>query len=486
MLDDATALHLANRLGLGPASGDLAHIKQLGFEGFLGEQLNPNLASLPPALAAQLKAIPSFGKSTFELSREFWWRLLPGAVTGKGAPGKKEQNKLLKMVSRGVTDQARVARLARAVGSPHQLHEALVEFWFNHFNIYHKRGENRVWIGAYEDEAIRPHTLGKFGDLLLATAKHPAMLTYLNNDENVAPGSVPTDRGRKNKAAGINENYAREVMELHTLGVDGGYRQADVVALAHILTGWRIGVLREAGAGGSGIEREKGGFRFDARHHDPTAQTLLGRRFSGNSMEEGESALLMLARHPSTARHVSFKLAQFFVADEPTPALIADMARTFSQTDGDIKAVLRVMFESGVFRDPENFGRKFKTPYRYVVSTARVTGIRHSDVEPLAAALIRLGQPLYACGTPDGYACTEAAWLDSDAMLRRISFAVAVANGEFGAAHPATSTGSPVDPDRLMAILGAGFSAKTRAALAQTSREKRAAAILGSPEFMRC
>jgi len=488
MLDDATALHLANRWGFGPAPADLPRIKQLGFDGFLAEQLNGNPANLPAALVAQLKAIPSFGKNTFELSREFWWRLMPGAGKGK-QPGMREHNKLLKMVTRGIADQARTARLARAVGSPHQLHEALVEFWFNHFNIYQKHGENRVWIGAYEDEAIRPHTLGKFSDLLLATAKHPAMLNYLNNDQNVAPGSVPAGGygGGKKKATGINENYAREVMELHTLGVDGGYTQGDVVALAHILTGWRVGVLREAGHGGDGgLEREKGGFRFDARHHDASPQTLLGRKFAGNSVEEGEAALLMLARHPSTGKHVSFKLAQFFVADEPPRTLVADMARTFSQTGGDLKGVVRTMFENRAFRDPENFGKKFKTPYRYVVSTARVTGMKHTDVEPLVEALKRLGQPLYDCGTPDGYACTESAWLDSDAMLRRLSFAVSVAKGEFGAAHPGTGPSSAADPDQLMALLGAGFSAKTRAALAQTSRDKRAAAILGSPEFMRC
>src|SRR6266480_7041902 len=238
MLDDATALHLANRLGLGPAPGQLPQINQMGFDGFLDAQLNSSPSDLPAALTAQLKAIPSFGKSTYELSREFWWKLLPGAAATR-EPGKRDQRKLLKMVSLGVVDQVRVARLARAVGSPHQLHEALVEFWFNHFNVYQKRGENRVWIGAYENEAIRPHTLGKFSDLLLATARHPAMLTYLNNDKNVAPGSVTGGGHGDKKASGINENYAREVMELHTLGVDGGYTQADVVSLAHILTGWR-------------------------------------------------------------------------------------------------------------------------------------------------------------------------------------------------------------------------------------------------------
>src|SRR5437762_964253 len=369
------------------------------------------------------------------------------------------------MVSLGVVDQVRVARLARAVGSPHQLHEALVEFWFNHFNVYQKRGENRVWIGAYENEAIRPHTLGKFSDLLLATARHPAMLTYLNNDKNVAPGSVTGGGHGDKKASGINENYAREVMELHTLGVDGGYTQADVVSLAHILTGWRVGVLRGAGLDDNAIKHEKGGFRFDARHHDPGTQTLLGRKFSGSSIGEGEAALLTLARHPSTAKHVSFKLAQFFVADDPPPSLMADMARRFLQTDGSIKDVVRTIFESRAFRDRENFGRKFKTPYRYVVSSARVTGMKHTDVEPLAEALKRLGQPLYDCGTPDGYACTEAAWLDSDAMLRRLSFAVSIAKGEFGAAHPGTGPGMAADPDRLMAVLGPGFSAKTRATL---------------------
>ncbi len=500
MLENATALHLANRMGFGPAPGEIAHIRQLGFDGYIEEQLDPKLDRLPQALAAQLHTLPVFGKNTFELYREYWFRAQIRTRSGEKRP--RDEIKLFKLLTAEVGPQVRMARMARAIASPHRLQEALVDFWFNHFNVYQHKQLARVWLGAYEEEAIRPNTLGKFSDLLFATARHPAMLVYLDNWKNVAPG-VNAHRG---KANGINENYAREVMELHTLGVDGGYSQADVTSLAHILTGWTVG---SQGAGGDrrdvGWDGDSrivwGGFAFRPRWHDSAPQTLLGRKFANRGVEDGEAALLMLAHHPSTARHISFELAQYFVADQPPSQLVSDMASVFGRTGGDLKAVTRAMLESKAFRDPANFGRKFKTPYQYVVSMARLSGLDPKNAAPLAEELKALGQPLYGCVTPDGYACTEAAWLDPDAMIRRLSLAVKFGTGAYMRPHIAgagygsmnrhielqpADGAAPLDAQLLADALGGELSAKTRGAMAQAARTERAGLLLGSPEFMRC
>ncbi|MBV9063308.1 MAG: DUF1800 domain-containing protein [Alphaproteobacteria bacterium] len=493
MLDNATALHLATRLGFGPAPGEVGRIRQLGLESYLEQQLNANVNQLPPALAGQLHSIPAFGKDTYALYHEYWFTAIADLRPGQRLP--REEKGLLRKITNGVGAQARMARLARAIASPHRLQEALVDFWFNHFNVFEHKKFVRVWVGAYEDEAIRPHTLGRFSDLLLATARHPAMLVYLDNWQNVAPGVRA-----HGKNAGINENYAREVMELHTLGVDGGYTQADVTALAHILTGWSLG--RGYGGGGRRQRDEdlamRGGFGFHPALHDRAPQTLLGRKFENHGEEDGEAALLMLARHPSTARHISYKLAQYFVADEPPPKLTNHMADVFTRTGGDLREVTTAMLTSGEFRDPANYGRKLKTPLQYIVSVARISGLDPRRSAPLAEELKALGQPIYGCVTPDGYACTESAWLDPDAMMRRLSFAVKFGSGAYMRALPdqygsmnkqihlqPEAGGTPLDSDTLVAALGGELSIKTRQALAQVEKAERAGLVLGSPEFMR-
>ena len=499
MLDTQTSLHLANRLGFGPAPGEIDRIRKLGFDAYVEEQLNANVKELPPALTAQLHTIPSFGKDTFQLYRDYWWR--PHVRGASGEKIAREQIQLLKRVTFQVGPQARMARMVRAIASPHRLQEALVDFWFNHFNVYERKQLDAIWTGAYEEEAIRPHTLGKFSDLLLATAKHPAMLVYLDNWRNVSPHA---QGGRPPKANGVNENYAREVMELHTMGVDGGYTQADVTALAHILTGWSIGQDGFAHLGastwGDDESRVWGGFAFRPHLHDETPQTLLGRKFRNADYADGEAALLMLAHHPSTARHISFQLAQYFVADKPPQSLVDGMASTFRNSDGDLKAVLRAMFLSKEFRDPSNVGRKFKTPYQYVVSVARAASLDPHNAAPVAEQLKVLGQPIYGCLTPDGYACTESAWLDPDAMVRRLSFAAKFGSGAYMQPHLAEAGygtirpkkfmlppdgGTPLDADQLLAAIGGEVSSSTRSALAKAAKSERAGLILGSPEFMR-
>lgn len=492
MLDKTIALHLANRLGFGPAQGDVERIASMGMDSFLDSQLHPQTSTLPQDVRSVLSGLASFGKSSAEAYAEYWWRIQ--VENPKSLPGNEKRK--LKKREKEVGHETQIARLARAVGSPWQLHEALVEFWFNHFNVYEKKGAIKVWIGAYEEEAIRPNTLGRFSDLLLATAKHPAMLAYLDNVRNVAPVGATAQTGanmmpaqkRKKNAAGINENYAREVMELHTLGVDGGYTQADVVSLAHILTGWTVGPGAESDVAEAADKfgKNRGAFRFARRKHDPSPEILLGRNFSGDDVGEGEAALLMLAAHPATAHHISFQLAQFFVADEPDPGLVGEMTKTFRQSSGEIRAVMKTMLGHPAFLAPGSFANKYKTPYRYVVSAARAAGVRPLNVQPLVAALADLGQPLYGCISPDGYACTQSAWLDPDGLLRRLSFAARLGDGEFGATSNPDTGLVPLESEKLAETLAPGLGRATLAAIAAMPRERRAAAILGSPDFMRC
>jgi uncharacterized protein (DUF1800 family) len=344
----------------------------------------------------------------------------------------------------------------------------MADFWFNHFNVFANKSLDGLWIGAYEREAVRPHALGRFRDLLGATAHHPAMLFYLDNTQNAAPGS----KGPNGRADGINENYARELMELHTLGADGGYTQDDVIALARMLTGWGLARPNALPSSGSG-------FAFYPPRHDNGDKRFLGENIAGNGEAEGERALDLLAKHPATAHHIAFELAQYFVADQPPPALIGRLAARFQETDGNIKEVLKVLFASREFRAAA--GAKYKSPYRFVLSATRAAGAQVDNPKPLLAAMARLGQPLYGCATPDGYRDTQAAWLSPDASLLRVNFAKGLAGGNL----PLVEGTKPVDAMPLLATLGAGLSSKTRSAIARAQPELQAALLLGSPDFMR-
>src|SRR5260370_31382814 len=282
----------------------------------------------------------------------------------------KDATKDARVKQRVVLREAVEARMLRAIEGPRQLQEVMTAFWFNHFNIFGGKGLDNIWTGAFEENAIRPHTMGKFRTLLGATAHHPGMLFYLDNWQNTAPGSA----GSKGKFEGINENYARELMELDTRGVVGGYSQADVIALGHILTGW--GIPRPGGGNGQrgpgGPTREFGplgfrrrnfmrqsplaaadpsGFFFDTTRHDFSSKTFLGHRIYGSGIAEGEHALEILARSPATATHLRFKLAQYFVADDPPTPLVTRLANRYLATDGDIRAVLKLMLTSAEFWD---------------------------------------------------------------------------------------------------------------------------------------
>ena len=488
LVSDAKALHVLNRLAFGPSAEDLKHLKTIGIDRYIDEQLSPESIPLPDTLAQQLDTLTTLHLTPVELFLKYG----PPVATQGNKPD-PEGIKKARIRSQIIVEQAVQARLMRAIESPRQLQEVMVDFWYNHFNVFAPKGLDHLWVGAYEEEAIRPFALGHFRDLLGATAKHPAMLFYLDNWQNTAPNSP----GAHGQFQGLNENYARELMELHTLGVNGGYTQEDVIALARILTGWGLR-RRDTKGGGDGY-----GFYFDSKRHDFSDKRFLGHTIKASGMDEGEQALDILAQSPATAEHISYELAQYFVADNPDPALVAALKKRYLETNGDIRAILKTLFHSPQFWQQKNIANKFKTPYQYVISTVRASAIPTHNVRPLYGTLMQLGMPLYACLTPDGYKNTQQAWLSPDAMTRRLSFAVALAGGHLPLTQPAVATmtggdkrntmaaapSTPkvqaIDTANLMATLGDSFSHRTLTAVNAAPPPLRAALILGSPEFMR-
>jgi uncharacterized protein (DUF1800 family) len=362
------------------------------------------------------------------------------------------------------------AKLLRAIYSDRQLEEVMTDFWYNHFNVFLGKGQDRYMINAYERDVIRPHALGKFKDILAATAKSPAMLFYLDNWQSIGPNSDlavygQQRRGRfrypvaaKNRRNGLNENYAREIMELHTLGVDGGYTQKDVTELAKVLTGWSI---EQPQLGG--------GFRFNDRAHEPGPKYVLGYKLDEGGEKEGDRMLDILAHHPATAKFISRKLAMRFASDNPPQTLVDHMAETFQKKDGDIREVLRTMLHSPEFWAADAYRAKMKTPFEFVVSAARVSGADIQNALPLVATLNRMGMPLYGMQPPTGYSMKADAWVNSSALLNRMNFALALGSGKL--------PGTLLDPQ---ALLHGPAPASAEAALA--ALEKRILAGDVSPQ----
>jgi uncharacterized protein (DUF1800 family) len=461
------AAHVLNRLAFGPKPGDIERVAQMGVKRYIEDQLDPQSIDYPPALAQRLLALEAPHRSAGAAMAEFVELRREARSDEPGARERRRQRQ--ETIEREIAQ----ARLLRAVDSPRQLEEVLVEFWFNHFNVFSGKGNVKPLVASYERDAIRPHVLGSFRALLGATAKHPAMLSYLDN----AASSAPRPAGANGRQRGLNENYARELMELHTLGADGGYTQKDVTELARMLTGWTFDQKALIGANET--------FRFDRRRHDQGSKQWLGRTIAPSGRLEGEYALDVLAVHPSTARRLSFKLAQYFVQDAPPPALVERMARVWLDSGGELRAVLRTLFASEEFMAPAALGAKFKTPLRFVISAARASGTPVTNVGPLLGAMRQLGMPLYGCQTPDGYKNTEEAWLNPDALSRRIAFATSLAAGRLpvgpGAMQPKAE---PLDATRLQAALGPLVSARTRELAAAQPDALRPALLLGSPDFM--
>jgi uncharacterized protein (DUF1800 family) len=326
-------------------------------------------------------------------------------------------------------------KILRAVYGNRQLEEVLTDFWFNHFNVFLDKGADRYMVTQYERDAIRPHVLGKFRELLEATAKSPAMLFYLDNWQSVGP-NAPQGRGPQ-APRGLNENYGRELLELHTLGVDGGYTQKDVTEAARCFTGWSIFQPQRGG-----------GFVFNQRAHDDGEKTVLGVKIpAGGGIEDGETVLDIVARHPSTAHFISKKLAMRFVADDPPETLVERMAETFLKTDGNLRAVMRTMIDSKEFFSVAAYQSKLKSPLEVVASAARVLNADIDFAFPLANQVAQLGQPLYRKQEPTGYSNNSKEWLNSAGLMARMNFALQLADNRVpGVKVDSSKAAKPDDP----------------------------------------
>jgi uncharacterized protein (DUF1800 family) len=355
----------------------------------------------------------------------------------KMTAGQREIVADLENPSKAVVDEMMEQRLIRDIYSPAQLQEVMTDFWLNHFNVYlHKNEETPYYLVSFERDVIRPRALGKFEDLLVATAESPAMLLYLDNSSSMGPDSIAGEKekqqaARQNKPApvsGLNENYARELMELHTLGVNGGYTQQDVTEMARVLTGWTVSQPARGG-----------GFLFDERKHEPGTKKLLGMSMKEDGQNEGLRMLHVLAMRPATAHFLSRKLAIRFVSDDPPQSLIDRMAKSYLASDGDIARVLRTLFHSPEFWQRGVYRSKVKTPLEYVVSAVRASNAKTDSMMPLAHAAERMGMPLYGCVPPTGYSAKTEAWVSTGALVERMNFALALAANKLPGIQPGWS-----------------------------------------------
>lgn len=374
-----------------------------------------------------------------------------------------------------VNQDLAAAKLMRAVYSNRQLEEVLTDFWYNHFNVFLDKGADRHLVTAYERDVIQPHVLGRFHDLLLATAQSPAMLFYLDNWQSAGPDARPNADQRRKR--GLNENYARELMELHTLGVDGGYTQKDVTEVARCFTGWTIRAPQRGG-----------GFEFNERMHDAGEKHVLGVTIAaGGGMEDGLKVIDILAAHPATAHFISKQLAIRFVADVPPEALVERMARKFLETRGDLREVMRTMIDSPEFWDPQYFRSKIKSPFELVASAVRAVNgdLDYSFVrQPL---LNQLGEPLYRKQEPNGYSNLSTDWLNAGSLMARMNFAMALAGNKVNGIRVDLSQFSG-EPDAIgRALLVAGISAETEESIRNVAATGASVAsvALASPDFQR-
>ena len=514
---DRRISHVLNRLAYGPRPGDVERVRAMGVSAWIERQLHPE--QIPDeAIERRLAAYPTIRLSTDELFRNYP-RPDPAAVArrreemlrGQGAP-EGMAREIAPGGPRPITIAAELAaaRMERAVWSERQLEEILVDFWFNHFNVFAQKDAVRWLVSPYEREAIRPHALGRFRDLVLATARHPAMLFYLDNWLSTRDGLVVPSGPNQGRRLGLNENYARELLELHTLGVDGGYTQRDVVEVARAFTGWSFAYPR-------GDHR----FVFRPRSHDDAEKRVLGHVIpAGGGESDGLTVIDVVTRHPSTSRAIAAKLVRRFVSDDPPAALVDRVALTYRDTDGDIPAMLRTIFAAPEFWSEDSYRAKIKKPLELVASAARAldagagpeTGPTSAGFQ-LARAVSTLGERLHHAQPPTGYPDTAEAWVNTGALLGRMNFALSLAQNRL--------SGVRVDLDRLVAgadrrrpeevldrllavTLHGQAGARTREILsaqlrdpaivrlsaddrgpAKTDVEKLVALILGSPEFQR-
>ncbi|WP_211452690.1 DUF1800 domain-containing protein [Collimonas antrihumi] len=474
--DSEKALHVLNRLAYGPRPGDVDAVRRIGIKRYIEQQLNPDSVPMPADLTDKLSALSTYQLTPPQLYQQYG---PPSFPPNTATP--EEKNMARQRANKEITPQVHFARLWQATESPRQLQEVMTEFWFNHFNVFEGKEWVRYWDGEYEKDVLRPNALGNFRQLLGAVAHHPAMLYYLDNWLSSGV-NTPEAKGR---FKGLNENYGRELLELHTMGVDSGYTQADVISLARILTGWTIDE--------KGMKDGHPGFVFNPRRHDFGDKVFLGQTIKGSGYQEGEQALDILARHPATAHFVAAKLVRYFVSDQPEPVLTEKLARRFLSSNGDIKAVLHTLFDSPEFWARSNYQTQFKTPYQYVVSSLRATATPVLNVKPIDGVLNQLGQPLYGWLTPEGYKFSEEAWLNPDALLRRINFVNSLSNGKSPIARgempaPAGTMPNavgPADPQQLIQTLTPTLAPYSLSTIGAAPANLQVGLILGSPDFMK-
>jgi uncharacterized protein (DUF1800 family) len=573
--EDEAILHALNRLGYGPTPGEVDHIKQIGLETWINQQLHPEaiddsafdarlakyptlsmssqqlLAQFPPPQLAAKQAgetVEQYRQQLAEQRRAAMAQSIAPSTTMNG--GENSINSAGPMLARlqgpnRIVAELSMAKIDRAVYSQRQLEAVMEDFWFNHFNVFAGKGLDRYYLTAYVRDTIRPNTMGKFQDLLTATAQSPAMLFYLDNWLSVDPtalqqrqqemaqrrarlraifpGFVPQApeaqqpqagaaadgqaqttqtaqaARRKLRDLGINENYGREVMELHTVGVDAGYTQQDVIEMAKCLTGWTVETPRRDPQ-----------FIFRPAFHAEGPKVVMGHTIDSGGEQDGLDALAMLANDPYTAHHISFELARHFVSDDPPPALVDRMTKEYEATGGDIRSVLRTMIYSPEFWSRQAYRAKVKTPFELVVSTARALNANIDVALPLVQWTARMGEPLFLCQPPTGYSDKAETWVNSGALLNRLNFAVAIATNHAPGTQVDLSNlfgeGAANDPDAaldraLEAFLDGQVTTQTRQTLESRLHDPQllparlegasdrvnegllAGLVLGTPEF---
>src|SRR5215467_10950171 len=467
LTEEQKVVHFLSRTSFGVKREDVQKVNRLGIPAYLEEQLHPERIS--DSLAEEKLA----GLKTMRLSSGELIELYPPPRQQAGQQEMMGQQQM--QGPRTVILELQQARLLRSVYSRRQLYEIMVDFWTNHFNVFSAKGADRWLTTAYDRDTIRPHALGRFRDLLLATAQSAAMLFYLDNWLSADPNAPAARMGGPNKRRrGLNENYARELMELHTLGVDGGYTQRDVQEVARCLTGWTI---RQP--------RGEGSFYFEPRIHDTGEKIVLGNRIPpGGGMEDGLRIIELLAQHPSTARFVSLKLARRFIVDDPPTSLVNKAAETFTKSAGDISTLLRTLIDSPEFYSPDTYQAKVKKPLEFVASALRSTGPEVQLSHQLLRYLGRMGEPLFLAQPPTGHPDVAASWASPDMLLTRMNFATdLIANRIPGSRIKPEALG---DKDAFARLIAPdSLSTTTRSALAETEGSQAIALLMAAPEFQR-
>jgi uncharacterized protein (DUF1800 family) len=515
--DEATVVHVLSRLTWGPRPGDVEAVQALGLRRWIDRQLHPEGID-DTAVERKLRTLETVGLSPRELlegydpprevRREIRRILADLGEDASEAERRRVRRDIvakygntMKGSPRQVLAELQAAKVLQVAESERQLNEVLVDFWLNHFNVYARKGPV-LFLTAEHERVIREHAWGRFEDLLLATAKSPAMLFYLDNWLSVDPAAAQARQQRREtrmrrrgrapepaapRRSGLNENYARELLELHTLGVDGGYSQTDVTEVARAFTGWTI----------RGLRQKQPGFAFDYRVHDGREKQVLGETLRPGGEGEGRRIIRMLARHPATARFVSYKLARRFVSDVPPSALVERAAATWESSDGQIREVVRTIVTSPEFLAPETRGAKVKTPLEFVVSAVRASGAEVDDGRDLARRIGEMGMPLYLQQPPTGYEDTADAWVSTSGLVARLNFALELAGGLVRGVKldrteivAAAREGAPVADVLADWLVPAGLSEATKATIeaevaAGLTPTRVAGLILGSPEFQR-